>query len=142
MAEFLDEKRYFGEKYCKIWKEIFINFFGPANLKNFKISNFSGAVPVVTRNIQERGTLSAKNIIRNPWKHNVVYRIESNFVHLSNPAEKIAEYVLRSQLSQAPLIYVRRRSLLKRWNSSVDLRALLRANNDRWYNENVLGTYE
>lgn len=108
-------------------------------MHSFVKKHVSGAIPVITRNIQERGYLSTKNIIHNPWRHNVVYKIESSYVHLLNPIEKISGCVLYNQLSQEPLIYVRRRSILKRWNSKVDLRPLMRANHNRWYNENVLG---
>lgn len=101
----------------------------------------AGAIPVVTRNTQERGSLSAESIDRNQWKHNVVYKLESSNLYLSNPNEKISESSLHSQLSQAPLIFVKRTSIMKRWTSKVDLRALMRANHNRWYNENVLGGY-
>lgn len=134
MVKFVDEKRLvfvLNDRHIEIQRS--------TTVKLIDTNLFAGAIPVVTRNIQERGTLAAKNIIQNPWRHNVVYKLEAPYVHLSNPSERVLDCLLHSQLSQPPLIYVKRKYVLEKWHSKVDLRSLTRANHNRWYNENVLG---
>lgn len=105
------------------------------------LHNLTGALPVVTRNVLERGSLSVKNIIYNQWRHNVVYKIDSTHVSLTNPLERVEESVLSRQLCQQPLIYIKRSTMMKKWHPKVDLRPLHKPVNQRWFNENVLGLF-
>ncbi|XP_065204801.1 uncharacterized protein LOC135834762 [Planococcus citri] len=98
-----------------------------------------GALPVVTRNVLERGSLPVKNIIYNQWRHNVVYKTDSAHVSLTNPLERIEKSVLSRQLCQPSLIYIKRSTMMKKWHPHVDLRPLLKPENQQWFNENVLG---
>lgn len=102
-----------------------------------------GAVPVITRHLYQDGNSAwtdDESILEiYPWKHSILYKIAAPLIYLASPKEYIPVHLLQSQLCQPSVDYIRRDSILRRWNSNVDLRAVFTSDDTRWSDENVVG---
>ncbi|KAA0200936.1 hypothetical protein HAZT_HAZT005241 [Hyalella azteca] len=96
-----------------------------------------GGVAVCTLNLQ-RG-VSAGQTIPDAWHHQMVFGVGPQGVYLTNPVECVSEERLSEQLCSERVLLVRRDDIVRHWDPSQALHALLQQQDQRWRDMNVLG---
>ncbi|EFA05888.1 uncharacterized protein LOC100141576 [Tribolium castaneum] len=94
----------------------------------------NGAVPIATLNLQK-----CEGSIPDSWHHQMIFGVGPEGIYLTNPLECIDPAELWPQLSSESVLLVRTEDVISRWNPKVDLPQLMRINDVRWKELNVVG---
>ena len=105
-----------------------------------------GAVPVVTRNLQQPSTplsiyMDKSVEIPDAWHHQMVHGVSPGGVYMTNPVECVLFHELIPQLTTPSVLLVRRYDITSRNTPKTDLRRLDRNPDPRWNELNVLGEF-
>lgn len=95
----------------------------------------NGAVPIATLNLQK-----CRGRVPDAWHHQMIYGVGSKGIYLTNPYECIEPEELWPQLCSESVLLIRREDILKRWDIKIDLGQLMKIQDQRWRNLNVVGT--
>jgi hypothetical protein len=121
-------------------KRIYSRFFAmyPERLVNLQswlgywIKN--GAVPIATMNLQK-----CEGNVPDSWHHQMIFGVGPEGIYLTNPLECVDPEQLWPQLSSESVLMVRTEDVISRWDPKVDLPQLMRINDVRWKELNVVG---
>ncbi|XP_044264549.1 uncharacterized protein LOC123011257 [Tribolium madens] len=94
----------------------------------------NGAVPIATLNLQK-----CEGNIPDSWHHQMIFGVGPEGIYLTNPLECIDPAELWPQLSSESVLLIRTEDVISRWNPKVDLPQLMRINDVRWKELNVVG---
>lgn len=93
-----------------------------------------GAVPIATLNLQK-----SRGEIPDSWHHQMIFGVDADGIYLTNPLEYVEASQLWPQLSSESVLLVRRQDVLSRFNYKTDLSNLIRLEDVRWRDVNVVG---
>ena len=121
-------------------KRIYSRFFAmyPERLVNLQswlgywIKN--GAVPIATLNLQK-----CEGSIPDSWHHQMIFGVGPEGIYLTNPLECVDPEQLWPQLSSESVLLIRTEDVISRWNPKIDLPQLMKINDVRWKELNVVG---
>jgi len=82
-------------------------------------------------------------VIPDAWHHQMVYGVGPKGIYLTNPLEIVPDYVIQKQLCSESFLLIRRNDVVSRWQKDCNLGILLKQDDVRWQEMNVLGnTYQ
>ena len=96
-----------------------------------------GAVPIATLNLQK----CKGGTVPDAWHHQMIFGVCTEGVYMTNPLEFVEMGCIWPQLCSESELLVRRDDVMSRWNFKTDVRALMKIQDHRWRQLNVVGEY-
>ncbi|CAL4078431.1 unnamed protein product, partial [Meganyctiphanes norvegica] len=123
--------------------EVKAKFFHMFPKRAFQLSRWlaewisKGGVPVATLNLQVG--VAPGQTTPDAWHHQMIFGVGPQGIYLTNPLECVSDCLLADQLSTDSVLLVRRVDIVQRWGRGDKLVNLIKHDDTRWRDMNVLG---
>lgn len=123
--------------------EVKARFFHMFPKRSFQLSRWlaewisKGGVPVATLNLQVG--VARGQTVPDAWHHQMIFGVGPQGIYLTNPLECVSDCLLADQLSSDSVLMVRRGDVVQRWGRGDKLVDLIKHDDTRWREMNVLG---